>query len=194
MQLGSRRLNRQTCQCHQDSHTSLCCQPKLLLPHLALPCAKRHRDARRSKLAQPTAALAPDPGAGDERVQETLVDIIGVQIGQQHVKEYFDDESDKLRKTAEEVRLKPSLACQGCDIRSKHTLRHGVHMLLCVEALCPWTLQQVLTWQTFWCRQRQRWTAWLSCRWTAPRSHSAPPWCAALQHAVVKVVLCSFSS
>jgi hypothetical protein len=39
------------------------------------------------------------------------VDIIGVQIGQQHVKDYFDDESDKLRKTAEEVRLKPSLAC-----------------------------------------------------------------------------------
>ena len=111
MQLGTRRLNRQTWQCHQDRHTSLCYQPKLVLPHRALPCAKRHRDARRSKLAQPTAALAPDPGAGDERVQETLVDIIGVQIGQQHVKDYFDDESDKLRKTAEEVRLKLSLAC-----------------------------------------------------------------------------------
>ena len=110
MQPGSRRLSRQAWHSQQDRHTSGCCQPKLLLPHRALPCAKRHRGARGSKLAQPTAALAPDPGAGDERVQETLVDIIGVQIGQQHVKDYFDDESDKLRKTAEEVRLKPSLA------------------------------------------------------------------------------------
>lgn len=110
MQLGSRRLSRQAWQCQQDGRTSFCCQTKLLLPHRALPCAKRHRDARRSKLAQPMAALAPDPGAGDERVQEILVDIIGVQIGQQHVKDYFDDESDKLRKTAEEVMLKPSPA------------------------------------------------------------------------------------
>jgi hypothetical protein len=111
MQVASRRLSRQTVQCQQGLCTSFCCQSKLLLPHRALPCAKRHRHARRSKLAQPAAALAPDPGAGDERVQETLVDIISVQIGQQHVKSYFDDESDKLRKTAEEVMLKPTLPC-----------------------------------------------------------------------------------
>ena len=54
-------------------------------------------------MLQLTAALPPDSGAGDEQVQETLVDIINVQIGQQHVRSYFDEESDKLRKTAEEV-------------------------------------------------------------------------------------------
>ena len=68
-----------------------------------MECVKRHRASSRSKVLQLTAALAPDSGAGDEQVQETLVDIINVQIGQQHVRSYFDEESDKLRKTAEEV-------------------------------------------------------------------------------------------
>lgn len=31
------------------------------------------------------------------------MDIIKVQIGQQHVKSYFEDESDRLRRTADEV-------------------------------------------------------------------------------------------
>ncbi len=41
---------------------------------------------------------------GDEKVQENLVDMLGLQIDQQHIKTYFEDESDKLRATAEAVR------------------------------------------------------------------------------------------
>lgn len=41
---------------------------------------------------------------GDERLQDTLVDMLNVQIGQQHVKSYFNDESERLREAAEEAK------------------------------------------------------------------------------------------
>ncbi len=41
---------------------------------------------------------------GDEKVQDTLVDMLGLQIGQQHVKGHFEDESERLRAAAEAVR------------------------------------------------------------------------------------------
>lgn len=53
------------------------------------------------------AVSSKDPGAddGDGSVQDGLVNMIGIQIGQAHVSTYFEDASDKLRATAEQVRI-----------------------------------------------------------------------------------------
>lgn len=54
----------------------------------------------------PAAVSSKDPGpdGGDGSVQDGLVNMIGLQIGQAHVSTYFEDESDRLRATAEQVR------------------------------------------------------------------------------------------
>ncbi len=75
-------------------------------PQQQPPQCRRRPQRQRQPQRLITAALPPDPGnggGGDERVQEGLVDMVSLQIGQQHVKDFFLDESEKLRRTAEEV-------------------------------------------------------------------------------------------
>ncbi len=69
---------------------------------LAVAQPAQHRQLpRRTRHARHALADA----GGDERVQDGLVDMLNVQIGQQHVKSFFEDESERLRRTAEEVRI-----------------------------------------------------------------------------------------
>jgi hypothetical protein len=42
-------------------------------------------------------------GSGDANLQERLVDIVRLQIGQEKVKESVEEEKEKLQKVAEEV-------------------------------------------------------------------------------------------
>lgn len=92
--------------CGHPQHPSLCSQGPAPRQLLTQPRpAVRATDTCGRRCSQPAAALASDPDAGDERVQDNLVDMIHVQIGQQHVKSYFEDESDRLRRTAEEVKF-----------------------------------------------------------------------------------------
>lgn len=57
--------------------------------------------------SSPPAAVSSKeqgPGEGDGSVQDGLVNMIGLQIGQAHVSTYFEDESDRLRATAEQAK------------------------------------------------------------------------------------------
>ncbi len=64
-------------------------------------------------------ACRADPGAGDARVQNTLEDMLRLQIDKEELKQMVAEEGAKLRLTAEEVRLlqyikqqtRPSPAC-----------------------------------------------------------------------------------
>ena len=60
-------------------------------------CRKRSRSA----VAEQHARLPDDSGSPD--VQAKLMDIIRVQIGQEKVKDFVKEESEKLRQAAEEV-------------------------------------------------------------------------------------------
>ena len=55
----------------------------------------------RQKRQRCPAAL---PDSGDQDVQNRLVDVIRLQIGQEKVRDFVQSEQDKLRQTAEEVR------------------------------------------------------------------------------------------
>ena len=55
----------------------------------------------RQKRQRCRAAL---PDSGDQDVQNRLVDVIRLQIGQEKVRDFVQSEQDKLRQTAEEVR------------------------------------------------------------------------------------------
>ena len=55
----------------------------------------------RQKRQRCRAAL---PDSGDQNVQNRLVDVIRLQIGQEKVRDFVQSEQDKLRQTAEEVR------------------------------------------------------------------------------------------
>jgi hypothetical protein len=90
----SERLGRRAA--HAGQHTSSLGQPRVA-------GRQRRQLPRRWRRAQGTASALADSG-GDERVQDGLVDMIHVQIGQQHVKSFFEDESDRLRRTAEEAK------------------------------------------------------------------------------------------
>lgn len=59
---------------------------------------KRARVAFAEQHAQPA-----DNSGGSPDVQEKLMDIIRVQIGQEKVKDFVKDEGEKLRQAAEEV-------------------------------------------------------------------------------------------
>ena len=80
---------------------------------------KRPRAAISEQHAQP----ADDSGSPD--VQEKLMDIIRVQIGQEKVKDFVKAEGEKLRQAAEEV--SSMCVCQ----RSLHVSR------ACQNARCP---------------------------------------------------------
>jgi hypothetical protein len=57
---------------------------------------------------------------GDGSVQDGLVNMIGLQIGQAHVSTYFEDQSDRLRATAEQV-------CFGAFTRRARDLTVAAH-------------------------------------------------------------------
>eukprot|EP00891_Asterochloris_glomerata_P006899 jgi/Astpho2/6899/Aster-x1405 len=55
----------------------------------------------RQKRQRCRAAL---PDSGDQDVQNRLVDVIRLQIGQEKVRDFVQSEQDKLRQTAEEAK------------------------------------------------------------------------------------------
>ncbi len=61
------------------------------------------RKRPRAAFAEQHAQLPDDSGNPD--VQEKLMNIIRVQIGQEKVKDFVKEESEKLRQAAEEVSL-----------------------------------------------------------------------------------------
>lgn len=111
MQLASQRACPQTWLRSLQRDTPASGLSPLPAPQASLIGVCRQRVFRQRRSTKPTAALASDSGAGNERVQDNLVDMIHVQIGQQHVKSYFEDESDRLRRTADEVMQFAALHC-----------------------------------------------------------------------------------
>lgn len=81
--------------------------------HLGLPhrktvnCFKPAQGARESRKRPRTTVseqhAQPSDNLGNSGVQEKLMDIIRVQIGQEKVKDFVNLESEKLRQAAEEV-------------------------------------------------------------------------------------------
>lgn len=67
-------------------------------------CAVVH--SRPSHHCVPHSAVRSDSAMndGDGSVQDGLVNMIGLQIGQAHVSTYFEDQSDRLRATAEQAK------------------------------------------------------------------------------------------
>jgi hypothetical protein len=65
--------------------------------------ARNSRKRPRAAVAEQHARLPDDTGNPD--LQEKLMNIIRVQIGQEKVKDFVKEESEKLRQAAEEVGL-----------------------------------------------------------------------------------------
>ena len=63
--------------------------------------ARASRKRSRASFAEQYAQSADDSGSPD--VQEKLMNIIRVQIGQEKVKDFVEEEGEKLRQAAEEV-------------------------------------------------------------------------------------------
>ena len=98
--------------------------------HSQLECPRwlSQLSAGRSGRSIPVAAAgnrANGNEPGDEKVQENLVDMLGLQIDQQHIKTYFEDESDKLRATAEAV------SCSATDEPSRAGYCGAAGVALC---------------------------------------------------------------
>lgn len=73
-------------------------------------CTVRPSNTFRPSRKRPRAAYAeqhsqPADSSGNPDVQEKLMDIIRVQIGQEKVKDFVKDEGEKLRQAAEEVSI-----------------------------------------------------------------------------------------
>lgn len=58
---------------------------------------------KRGRLSQITVTARTD---GDGEVQDSLVDILRLEIGKKKVDEFVEIENDKLKQTAEEVKPK----------------------------------------------------------------------------------------
>ena len=93
--------------------------------HLGLPhrknvnCFKTAQGARTSR-KRPRATVSeqhaqPSDNPGNSGVQEKLMDIIRVQIGQEKVKDFVNLESEKLRQAAEEVCFRLLDCCQTAE-------------------------------------------------------------------------------
>ena len=61
-------------------------------------------DNRRRRGQIAFASPPSDKNEGDEIVQETLAEMIRLQVGAEEVKEFVEKESEKLRESAEKVR------------------------------------------------------------------------------------------
>ena len=82
--------------------------PTQALPHRSCPECTLKFGIRTSSRKRPRAANAqhhaqPSDDAGSSEVQNKLLDVIRVQIGQVKVKDFVKEESEKLRQAAEEV-------------------------------------------------------------------------------------------
>ena len=86
--------------------------PTQALPHRSCPECTLKFGIRSSSRKRPRAASAqhhaqPSDDAGSSEVQNKLLDVIRVQIGQVKVKDFVKEESEKLRQAAEEVSTSP---------------------------------------------------------------------------------------
>ena len=81
--------------------------PQLQLPRTAqLPSSALCPCVRSSSCVRPCGRLqSTDPGAGDSSVQNTLEDMVRVQIEKEELKAMVLEEREKLRLTGEEVPL-----------------------------------------------------------------------------------------
>lgn len=65
---------------------------------------RRSRRRRQSNHHLAFASAPSNRNEGDEVVQETLAEMIRLQVGAEEVKEFVEKESDKLRESAEKVK------------------------------------------------------------------------------------------
>ena len=69
----------------------------------AIPSRPLRASRKRARAAFAEQHAQPADNSGSPDVQEKLMDIIRVQIGQEKVKDFVKDEGEKLRQAAEEV-------------------------------------------------------------------------------------------
>ena len=121
------------------------CQSSISTSKAFLPFRRSYSRRKRPRAVSAEQHTEPPENTGNPNVQQKLMDIIRVQIGQEKVKDFVKVEREKLRQAAEEVQmgrlfviLSQLLLCSLCCRCTTWLLDHNLRLPVVLRPRGRW--------------------------------------------------------